>query len=330
MAELATQGQGRALADPAESQSGNLLAQIIAAASNPDVDPAKMETMSNLALRLQAHEQQQQFNRDLNLAILEMPVISKDGKIEIRKEGRLIQSTPFARFEDIDRIVRPIAARHNLTYSFRPGGNLKEGLTVECIIRHANGHVENGGPLPLPLENSGSKNGVQGVGSSITYGKRYALCAAFSIVTEGLDNDGHGKHSEVSLPHEREALVLGEAERAAAAGGYAAYFATQSPRDRAWLVQNGHHARLGGAALPAPTPSPKTAPAAAEQAAGAPQDVVAWVGKYLGNILKCTTTDDLMEIQQAQMARLASVREKFPDQWQRIVDGHAAAQERLQ
>jgi hypothetical protein len=332
--ELTTADQARELARQEGTQSANLLAQIVAASSDPTVDAAKMETLANLALKLRDDEQRQQFNRDMHSAIMAMPVISKDGRIEIRKDGRVTQSTPFARFEDIDRIVRPIAASFNLTYTFEIGGDDKR-VTVRPVIRHRNGFVERGEAIPLPLDISGSKQPVQGVGSSSSYGKRYALCAAFSIVAEGVDTDGYGHDQVVSLPHEREQLVLQQAEAAAAKGEYQAHFDAQSPRDRAWLVQAGHHARLGGAALPPPKPVPQSGQASAppppeqrrddpppQQRSGqrekrTPEQLT---DAYIGEVRKCRDRRELEALQHESARFLSRMEAEFPALWTRIQD----------
>ncbi|WP_409524602.1 ERF family protein [Pseudomonas sp.] len=43
----------------------------------------------------------------------------------------------------------------------------------------------------LPLDTSGSKNAVQAVGSSTSYGKRYVMSALLNLTTRGEDDDGH-------------------------------------------------------------------------------------------------------------------------------------------
>jgi len=45
--------------------------------------------------------------------------------------------------------------------------------------------------MTLPLDNSGSKNAVQAVGSSVSYGKRYVMAALLNITTRGEDDDGN-------------------------------------------------------------------------------------------------------------------------------------------
>jgi hypothetical protein len=42
----------------------------------------------------------------------------------------------------------------------------------------------------LPHDSTGSKNAVQAVGSSTSYGKRYTACALLNITSRGEDDDG--------------------------------------------------------------------------------------------------------------------------------------------
>lgn len=337
MGEISTEvNKGGAVASPSTTMdSGGLLAQIVAAAANPDVDAAKMETMANLALRLQSHEQQQRFNVDMNAAIMAMPVISKDGKIEIRRDGKLIQSTPFAKFEDIDRVIRPICRAHNLSYSFEVGGD-KGTITVRPIIRHANGFVERGEAMPLPVESSGSKNPVQGAGSSVTYGKRYALCAAFSIVTEGIDTDAHGREKPEHLPHEREAALIEAATLACRAGDYEAFFRLSSPRDRLWLVQTGRHAEFGGKALtdesggnsPAKgggptrddTPARPTGPHKVDG-----NNAKEWTDNYIALVKAAKDSAELAQTKELNAKGRTRVEDTDSKQWDRIVDAELIA-----
>jgi hypothetical protein len=183
-----------------------------------------------------------------------MPVITKDGRIVIRDKNNPNierQQGRFARFEDIDRVCRPILQRHNLAITFDIAERQGGGLTVTPILTHANGFTERGGGFPVPAETSGSKNAAQAMGSSSSYGKRYAYCACLNIVTEGVDDDGN-MGNLVSLPFEREQVVKADAQMAVDQGVYQEWFDKQPPKDRAFLVSSGIHAQMGGAALPAP------------------------------------------------------------------------------
>ena len=80
-----------------------------------------------------------------------------------------MQST-YGNWEDTDRLIRPILHTHGFGLSFRT----EEGdgcLYVTSVLAHRDGHSEQT-TLRLPIDTSGSKNVVQGAGSSLSYGKR--------------------------------------------------------------------------------------------------------------------------------------------------------------
>jgi hypothetical protein len=57
------------------------------------------------------------------------------------------------------------------------------------VLAHREGHREET-ELALPTDTSGSKNAVQAVGSSTSYGKRYTAFALLNITSTGEDDDG--------------------------------------------------------------------------------------------------------------------------------------------
>ncbi len=65
-------------------------------------------------------------------------------------------------------------------------------IAVTCSITHAMGHCETT-RMVAPPDNSGKKNAIQQVASTITYLQRYTLLAACGLATnEQLDDDGRG------------------------------------------------------------------------------------------------------------------------------------------
>lgn len=65
-------------------------------------------------------------------------------------------------------------------------------VAVTCAITHAMGHCETT-RMVAPPDNSGKKNAIQQVASTITYLQRYTLLAACGLATnEQLDDDGNG------------------------------------------------------------------------------------------------------------------------------------------
>lgn len=254
--------QSRELAHPQApppSDGSRMLQMVVEAAKDPAIDAGKMKALVDLTTGLQDRERETEFNRSLNAAIMEMPVITRDGEIVIRDDRGNIKRKQgkFAKFEDIDRVCRPILARHNLTIRFDVGTadplpETPPAITVRPIISHANGFTERGDAMRVPSDTSGSKNAAQAVGSAVQYAKRYVYCAILNIVTEGVDDDGNLGQVVAALPYEREQLVRAEAQLAYDQGCYQDWFDKQPPKDRAWLVGSPLHEQYGGRALPAP------------------------------------------------------------------------------
>ena len=330
--DLATQSSGGGAV--VQSNASNLLSQIVEAARDPQVDAAKMEQMAELAMRLQDREVEQQFNRDFIAACSEMPVISKTGRIEIRdRQGNLerVQGT-FAKFEDLNRVVKPILDKHNLWITFELGDEERRP-SCRPILWHRNGFKYTGEKLSAPIDDKGSKSNTQGVGSTTTYLKRYTMVAALNIVTEGVDDDGNGGNTFV-LPQERKNTVEDEAAAAFEQGRYDAWYREQSPKDRAYMVSTGKHAEYGHGAPAIEGPKVETQvkqePTPEQSAeAEADQQRQQWVDGYVDLVRKTDSLEALSELQTKRKRNLDKFRTGYPDLWRTISDAHAEAFDRL-
>jgi hypothetical protein len=361
--QVAHRPEGGQLAEAAASgdRHAQTLLMVREAMLNPDVDAEKAKVMAELMASLEDRAMASEFNRDLNAALSEMPVITKAGIITIpAKDGRPARTQGrFARFEDIDRVVRPILQRHNLTIRFEIGSEPNSAVSVRPILSHANGHTERGEAMKLPRDESGAKNAVQGTGSAASYGKRYAMCAALNIITEGTDDDGSLGKFAIDMPHEREVAVLEGAEAAQAEGWYQDWFAKQSTKDRSWLVSSGNHLRLGGE-LPA-LPSTENSSVQAEGsrrtyekaaeidqatqglagggqqgAPGRPEpgkhDVstpAGWAANFIEKCKAAPTTADLNRLKERGATGLGRLEASEPKLWDQCNDAFDVARDRL-
>lgn len=209
-----------------------MFASLVDLAKDPQVDPAKMTSLVDLQMKMMDYAKQEEFNKAKLAAIMDMPVIGKRGEIKNKNGG--VQSR-YSRFEDIHRTVMPILKRNSLVISFNVDHS-GQMVTVQPILSHANGYVEKGGAMALPIDTTGSKNGTQGAGSAASYGKRHTMKAMLNIVEGGEDDDGHSAGSGDPLYEEAQA---------AASCGIAAYerwFRTEiDVQKRAKIVANDWH-----------------------------------------------------------------------------------------
>lgn len=170
------------------TDSNAMMGIIERAARDPSVDIDKMERLMAMKERMDASRAKAAFDNALAEMQPELPVVHKGGKITIKKKDteEVIQSTPYALFEDINIAITPILAKYGFAISFRTAAEGK--VRVTAILSHREGHREETS-LDLMHDSTGSKNSVQAIGSSVSYGKRYTLCAILNITVKGEDDD---------------------------------------------------------------------------------------------------------------------------------------------
>lgn len=136
--------------------------------------------------RWEASQARRAFDAAIADAKAEIPVIMKNRTVDFTSsKGRT-----HYRHEDLAEVARtvtPILARYGLSYRFRTA---VEGSTVivTCVVSHRDGYSEETA-LPGPRDDSGSKNSIQAVGSTLTYLQRMTLKAALGLSASD-DDDG--------------------------------------------------------------------------------------------------------------------------------------------
>ena len=170
------------------SETAAILSVIERAARDPDVDVDKMERLFTMQQQAKDRDARIAFNRALAALQPKLPIVDENGAIVTGKgKDQKVQST-YAFWEDIIEAVRPLLAEHGFSLRFRTARD-EAGVIVTGILSHEEGHSEET-DLPLPPDASGSKNAVQAIASSISYGKRYTAIALLNITTKGEDDDG--------------------------------------------------------------------------------------------------------------------------------------------
>ena len=195
----------------------SLLAVISRAAADPSCDIDKMERLMAMHERMQARDAEAEFNASMAAMQSDIPSIAERGAITVNGQVR----SNYATFEDINDVIKPIMQAHGFAITFKVE-NVSGGMTVTGILMHRAGHRESTSMF-IPLDTSGSKNAVQAVGSSTSYGKRYVMSALLNLTTRGEDDDGHA-----AVPTANVTSVQ--------ASGLSALLARCSEKTRDWFV----------------------------------------------------------------------------------------------
>lgn len=154
-------------------------------------DPSTLEKLLALQERWEANQGRKAFDEAMAAAKAEIPTIRKNRTVDFTSsKGR----TRY-RHEDLAEIaatVNPILGKYGLSYRFKTTNAPNEPITVTCVITHRQGYFEET-TLSGPRDDSGNKNAIQQVGSTLTYLQRMTLKAALGLAAA---EDDDGKASE--------------------------------------------------------------------------------------------------------------------------------------
>ncbi len=155
-----------------------------------------LEKLMALQERWEANRARKAFDAAMSAAKAEIPVITKNKHVgfDSKKAGAARTDYWHEDLGEIARTVNPILAKHGLSYRYRATSEINQPVTVTCIVSHRDGHYEET-TLTAPRDESGNKNSIQSVGSSVTFLQRYTLKAALGLAA-AKDDDGRRADEE--------------------------------------------------------------------------------------------------------------------------------------
>ena len=169
------------------SETAAIFSMIERASRDPAVDIDKLERLMQMSERVTARNAKSAYFAALSEMQEHLPVIGERGEIKIGSG----KPQTYALWEDINEAIKPALSSYGFALSFRTGREA-DRIVVTGILSHREGHTEET-TMHLPLDASGSKNAVQAVGSSTSYGKRYTAGALLNLTSrarEDRDDDG--------------------------------------------------------------------------------------------------------------------------------------------
>lgn len=171
------------------------------AASDKTVDIDKLERLIIMSERMQDKSAMAAFNAAMAQMQSEMPTVGEGAQNTHTKNT-------YATLDDINRTVKSVMKKHGFALTFKVV-HASAGISVTGILMHAAGHREET-TLLLPIDTGPGRNTVQAVGSSVTYGKRYVMCALLNITTGEADDDGAAAAGEpvITAPQAKQIDTL--------------------------------------------------------------------------------------------------------------------------
>ena len=174
------------------------------ASQNNDV--ATLKTLLEIRDQERANAAKQAFNSAFAKAQAEFPIIPR--------RGRGHNNIQYARLEDIIQGIKPVLAKYGMGLRHRT--ETKDGITVTAILSHVDGHFEED-VFEAGADNSGSKNAVQAIKSTITYARRTTAENILGLASHGEDDDaflaGASDHLEQTLVKIQDAKTADDLAR---------------------------------------------------------------------------------------------------------------------
>jgi hypothetical protein len=169
---------------PARGMSDALM-QLI---TDPNVPIEKLDLLLKMQHSLLVEQRQEAFQADYVLMQAEMPQVDKRGFVELgTKDGVRRGSYRYAKFEDMDTVLKPIYTKHGFSLSFCTRIEGTQTILVGKLL-HRSGHFETAEKILLADRGPG-RNDMQAEGSGITYQKRYIAEMLLNIVRRDIDDD---------------------------------------------------------------------------------------------------------------------------------------------
>lgn len=168
----------------------------LAISQNADID--KLTKLMELQERWEANEARKAFNDALATFKENPPQITKNNHVKFNTSKGVTEYDHATLDHVCDRITKGLAAV-GIAHKWKPSQDGNK-ITVTCILTHRMGHSEDT-PLSAMPDESGGKNSIQALGSTISYLERYSLMAATGMASGMPDDDGKasgGKEMDLS------------------------------------------------------------------------------------------------------------------------------------
>lgn len=189
----------------AEAKNGEIVRmepmQLIQLAVQQGSNPEALSQLLALKERWEAGEARKAFVAAMAQFKSNPPKITRNKKVDFTSaKGRTAYS--HASLDHVCDIIGAALGKVDISYRWETE-QLESGLIrVRCILTHALGHQESSVLMAQP-DNSGNKNVIQAVGSTVTYLQRYTLLAVTGMATEDQDDDGRGAGTATTEPAEQ-------------------------------------------------------------------------------------------------------------------------------
>lgn len=186
---------------PQSNDSRTLMTIIERLATNPEIDLTRVEKLLELKRQWDAEEARKAFVQAMAAFKADPPTILKDKHVSYTTSKGTTEYDHATLGALCDAIIKGLS-KHGISHRWDVA-QAENRVKVTCILTHAQGHSESVS-MNGPIDDSGGKNAIQAIASSVTYLERYTLFAATGLAAQE-DDDGKGGGSEPNITEKQAA-----------------------------------------------------------------------------------------------------------------------------
>ena len=172
-------------------RTDNSAEDLIAKAIDKNVPVETMERLLAMRRELKAEWAKSQFDKAMAAFQEECPIIEKTSRVSFNTTHY-----SYASLDEIVRQVKGLLAKNGFSYTFDTE-KTNNAITTYCKVKHKDGHMEVS-KFEIAIDVNAKMNISQRDGAANSYGKRYAFCNAFGILTGDEDTDANTQTKDVS------------------------------------------------------------------------------------------------------------------------------------
>lgn len=183
-----TRAVARRTPQPVASRAMTTPADLLALALDKGADLDRLERLMVMQREWEADQARKAYVDDMARFKSAPITIEKDRHVNYTKSNNSVVDYNHASIGNVTSTV--CAALAACGFSHRWNTEQKDGgIVVSCVITHRLGHSEST-TLRANADDSGGKNSIQAIASTVTYLQRYTLLAATGLATSDGDDDG--------------------------------------------------------------------------------------------------------------------------------------------
>lgn len=174
-------------------------ASLIHAAISGNADLDKLEKLLILQERYEANEAKKAFVVAMAAFKANPPRIEKTKQVSFSTQ-KGVTEYKHALLADAAEIINKELSKHGLSAGWKTSQS-DGAITVTCTITHDMGHSESTSLTAKP-DDSGGKNSIQAIGSTVSYLERYTLFSLTGLASHDMDDDARKGETKYITPEQ--------------------------------------------------------------------------------------------------------------------------------